>query len=81
MILSLLTIVERVLFLLILAKVLLSYFMDPYHPIRQTVDQIVEPLLNPIRRIMPTFGGIDFSPIILMILLEIVFSLIRNILI
>lgn len=81
MILSLLTIIERALFLLVLAKVLLSYFMDPFHPIRRTIDQIVDPLLDPIRRTLPTYGGIDFSPIILMILIEIVFSILRYLLI
>ncbi len=81
MISSILTIVERALLLLVLMKVILSYFMDPFHPFRRTVDQIVDPLLDPIRRILPSFGGIDFSPIVLMILINIVFSLIRNILI
>jgi YggT family protein len=81
MIFNILTIIERALLMLILAKVILSYFMDPFHPFRRIVDQIVDPLLDPIRRILPTLGGIDFSPIVLMILIEIVFSLIRNILI
>lgn len=81
MISSILTIVERALLLLVLMKVILSYFMDPFHPFRRIVDQIVDPLLDPIRRILPSFGGIDFSPIVLMILINIVFSLIRNILI
>lgn len=81
MLLDILTIVERVLLLMILAKVILSYFMDPFHPIRRTIDQMVDPLLDPIRRVLPTFGGIDFSPIVLMILIDIVFSLVRKILI
>lgn len=81
MLISLLTILERVIFLLILAKVILSYFMDPFHPVRRTIDDLVEPLLAPIRKILPPFGGIDFSPIVLMILVEIVFTLLRNILI
>jgi YggT family protein len=55
--------------------------MDPFHPIRRTVDQVVNPLLDPIRRLLPPLGGIDFSPIILIILIQIVFSLLRNILI
>jgi len=81
MILRLLYILERIIVLLVLAKVILSYFMDPYHPVRRTVDQLVNPLLYPIRRLLPTMGGIDFSPIILIILIQIVFSLLRNILI
>lgn len=81
MILRLLYIIERIIVLMVLAKVILSYFMDPFHPIRRTVDQVVNPLLDPIRRLLPPLGGIDFSPIILIILIQIVFSLLRNILI
>lgn len=81
MVLSILIVLERVIFLLILAKVILSYFMDPFHPIRRTIDQLVEPLLAPIRRIIPPLGGIDFSPIVLMVLVQIVFSLLRSLLI
>jgi|ERR1700761_4045055 YggT family protein len=34
------------------------------------LDALVEPLLRPIRRIMPNLGGIDISPIILLLLLQ-----------
>lgn len=57
--------------LLVIAKVLLSYFMSPYHPIRQTIDQLIEPLLAPIRNRMPTIGMLDFSPIVLLISIQI----------
>ncbi|MDO9085805.1 MAG: YggT family protein [Anaerolineaceae bacterium] len=56
---------------LVIAKVLLSYFMSPYHPIRLTIDQIVEPLLSPIRNRMPMIGMFDFSPIILLVIIQI----------
>lgn len=53
----------------VIASVLLSYFLDPYHPIRQALDRIVDPFLTPIRRVMPTsMGGLDFSPMVLILL-------------
>ncbi|MBE0687868.1 MAG: YggT family protein [Anaerolineaceae bacterium] len=58
--------------LLVIAKVLLSYFLSPYHPIRQTIDRIVEPLLAPIRNRMPMIGMFDFSPIVLLIGIQII---------
>ena len=58
--------------LLVIAKVLLSYFMSPYHPIRKTIDQLVEPLLTPIRNRMPMVGMRDFSPIVLLIGIQII---------
>ena len=78
--LYLLNVIVQLISLLVIVKVLLSYFMDPFHPVRKTVDRLVEPMLAPIRRVVPPFGRIDFSPIILIILIEIIASLLRNLL-
>lgn len=56
----------------IILKVLLSYFMSPYHPVRQFVDRIIDPLLAPIRRILPPVASIDFSPLVLIIVLQLI---------
>lgn len=59
--------------LLILARVIISFTrMDPYHPIRRTVYDLTEPILAPIRRILPPSSGLDFSPLIALLLLELV---------
>lgn len=43
---------------------------DPYNPIIQFLYQVTEPVLSPIRRIIPTYTtGIDFSPIIVFLLI------------
>lgn len=60
----------QVITILVIAKVILSYFMSPYHPIRETIDRIVNPLLDPIRRVMPSTGMIDFSPLVLLVLMQ-----------
>ena len=70
-------VVAQLLFWLVFIAVILSYFMDPYHPVRRRLDSIVEPMLAPIRRILPPIGGLDFSPFILLILIQIL----RNIII
>jgi YggT family protein len=45
---------------------------DPFNPIVRFINQVTEPLLYQIRRRIPTvFGGMDFSPII--VLLGVVF--------
>lgn len=61
---------SQILFLLVLVSVILSYFMDPYHPIRRGVDNIVEPMLAPIRRFVPLVGMLDFSPLVLILLIQ-----------
>lgn len=55
---------------LVIIAVLLSYFMSPYHPLRAAIDRVVEPMLAPIRRKMPQIGVFDFSPMVLIILLQ-----------
>ena len=64
--------IAQILILLIFVYVILSFFMAPYHPVRQAVDRIIDPLLVPIRQVVPAVGMFDFSPLILMILLELV---------
>jgi YggT family protein len=56
--------------LVIFVDVLLSYFMSPYHPVKAFLDRIVQPLLRPIQRIIPSMGGIDFSPLVLLLLVQ-----------
>jgi YggT family protein len=65
---------------MVLVSVILSYFMDPYHPVRRFLDRIVEPMLAPIRRIVPLIGMLDFSPLILIILIQLVGNLLRRLL-
>jgi YggT family protein len=74
-------ILTRLIILLLIVHVVLTYFMSPLHPIRQWIDRFIEPILNPIRRIIPTVGMFDFSPLILIILVQIVSLVIRNLLI
>ena len=42
------------------------------------INAILEPVLRPIRKIMPATGAIDFSPMVLIILLQIVMIVLRN---
>lgn len=72
---------SQLLVLLVIVSVILSYFMDPYHPIRRSIDGVVEPMLAPIRRIVPLMGMIDFSPFILILLIQLVRNLLVRVLI
>jgi len=37
----------------------------------KALDRMTEPLYRPIRRLLPDFGGIDFSPLILLLLIQV----------
>ena len=43
------------------------------------IDRITAPLYRPIRRILPDFGGIDFSPLVVLILVQILQKLLTGI--
>lgn len=64
------TVVANLFIYIVIASSLLSFFMPPYHPVREALDRIVDPFLAPIRRIVPIAGTLDFSPLILIIAVQ-----------
>jgi YggT family protein len=70
MILYLLRVYEVVLLL----RVLFSWIRpNPAHPVVQWVYRLTEPVLAPVRRIVPAGSiGIDFSPVVVFVLIEII---------
>ena len=70
----------RVLSYIIITQAILSWLIafnvinttnDFVRSFLQALDRITEPLYRPIRRILPDFGGIDFSPIVVLLLIYI----------
>ena len=57
--------------ILILVRVAMSWFpgIDQWNPLVRVLRALVDPVLRPFRRILPTFGGIDFSPILAIVVL------------
>ena len=71
-------IIFRLLTIIVVVDVILSYFLPPYNNFRIFMDRIVNPMLAPIRRLIPPVQMIDFSPIILLVILQVVqFILVR----
>lgn len=60
--------------LAIVGRALLSWFPirpgNPFQPLAVVLHQITEPVLAPLRRILPSFGMIDLSPIVALLLLQ-----------
>ena len=58
--------------LVVLAAVILSWVpVDPKNPLAMTVRSLTDPLLVPIRQALPAIGGLDLSPMVLLIALQI----------
>ena len=68
----LIDLLARVTVLLVVVDVVLHYFLSPFHPVRAFLDRLILPMLRPIQRVLPPFGGLDFSPVVLIILIEVV---------
>ena len=70
--------VAQIFSLLIIVDSVLSFVMSPYHPVREALGKILNPIYAPIRRILPPMGGMDFSPLVLLILIQVVVRLVAS---
>jgi len=70
MLIVLVNVSAQLLILLIILSAVLSYFLNPYHPVREAIDRIINPLLMPIRQVVPLVGMFDLSPLVLYFLVR-----------
>jgi len=67
---GILSIALNIAMVVIIARAILSWVSpDPHNPIVRIINQISEPILFPIRKRVPYFSGIDFSPIIALMII------------
>lgn len=71
----------RVLILLVVVDVVLHYLMSPYHPLRLWLDRLILPLLRPLRRLIPPLGGFDFTPVVLILIIEVIVQVLVRVLV
>lgn len=55
----------------VIIQALLSW-VSPYHPIRPFFDALSRPFLRPFQRLIPLVGGVDLSPLILLVVLQVI---------
>lgn len=60
-----------VFFYALLLQAILSW-VNPHSPLSSVLDSLTKPILRPIQRILPMAGGIDFSPIVALIFLQMI---------
>jgi len=72
------TILSTVLYIALLIRVFSSWFnvgpTSPLFPILNIVHQVTEPILAPIRRVLPRLGMLDLSPMVALLLLTFIRS-------
>ena len=78
----------RILSMVVIVQVICSWLVafnvinlhQPFvRAVYTAMDRITEPLYRPIRKIMPDFGGIDFSPIVVLLLIWIISRLLGGV--
>ena len=65
----------EVLTFVIFIRVILSWFVTQPNTLTLILDKITEPILAPLRRIIPRAGMFDFTPMIAIILLQLIANL------
>jgi len=74
------TFVQQAVILLVIVYTVLTFVMSPYHPVRTALARIIEPLLQPIRRLIPPVSGLDLSPLVLIILVQLLGMILKALL-
>jgi len=78
----------NVLFWIIIIQVILSWLLafnvlntgsSGVRTFAVALDRITAPLYRPIRRILPDFGGLDFSPLVVLLLIEVIEKLLAGV--
>ena len=80
------TVIELYQFILliwiILGWLIILKIVPAYHPVVQklnyALNRMIEPALRPIRKVLPDLGGIDLSPVVLILLLYFIKDVLRT---
>ena len=91
LVLALIDIVQMLLWvasIIIIAQAIFSWLVafnvvntrsDFVRAVWTALERLTEPLYRPIRRIMPDFGGIDFSPLVVLLLIWVIDRLLSGV--
>ncbi|KAA8997747.1 YggT family protein [Affinibrenneria salicis] len=69
-VLSLLKSIGHLVFWVVIIRALMSWVSQGRNPVDYLLYQLTEPLMAPIRRILPAMGGIDFSAMVVILILS-----------
>lgn len=76
----LLTAVFKIIFWVLVLRAILSWVSQGRNPIEAVMQQLSEPLLAPVRRFIPSIGGLDLSMIVVLLALQFVEILVNDLL-
>ncbi len=72
---DLISLATKIYSMIIIGRVILSWVNpDPNNAIAVFIVRLTEPVLGPVRRVIPSFGGMDFSPILVLVGIQVLES-------
>jgi YggT family protein len=72
--------IVTVLMWIIIIQAVLTWLLSPYHPYVQMLGQAADPVLKPFRRLPLTIGTMDFTPLVVVVVLHVVKNILLRIL-
>ncbi len=81
MIIQILLLLLRLFELALLARIILSWFpnVDRNNPIIQFLFDITEPVLRPVRNLLPPSGMFDFSPLVVFLVIQVIMMILPSV--
>jgi YggT family protein len=76
---TLINVLAQLLSLVVIVYILSTWVFPPYNEFRRAIASIVEPMLAPIRRLIPPVGMFDFSAFIFLILVQVLASILTRV--
>ncbi|HET8801039.1 MAG TPA: YggT family protein [Marinobacter sp.] len=78
-VLNVLDLIVKIYFWSVIAIVVVSWIApNSGHPAIQLIAQITEPVMRPVRNLMPSMGGLDLSPIVVFLILNVISVMIEH---
>ncbi|MCU0464979.1 MAG: YggT family protein [Anaerolineae bacterium] len=80
-ILSIISLALSVYSFILLARVLMTWFpnVDPSHPVVRFLYEATEPVLAPVRQLLPPMAGLDLSPVVVLVAISLIRTLILRV--
>jgi YggT family protein len=78
---AVLTVIKWALYLIVWLTILMALlsWLNPRSPAMPILYELTAPFLNPLRRILPNLGGIDISPILLFVILQVLLMIVTRV--
>ena len=77
-IVGLLELIVTIVMFAIIGRAILSWFVrDPSHPLMRLLIDVTEPILGPIRRRLPQTTGLDLSPLIAILVIQVLWRIVQ----